>query len=736
MAETIKATIQLRRATEAKWNEIGASFIPKEGEPCLTLDGENAGKVKYGDGINTWSNLLYSISLPPFDEFLNNNVLTQEGWKNIDLKFSEDGKLHISINKIIVGEGVSIAGITEFNINNSLTNVVNNNETSKIFKGMEYIASLTPIPNYVITQVIVLMNGEDITSDVYKDGKIIIAEVTGDITIIATASEKAVPTDIMSNFKNLGPTTYSPGTYTAWCPTGLIYDEIRDTYAHFMNVQSSHWSSPSACELWFNTINPETLQHSEPIFVGRTGEFTTGSVSGKLALGCCIKNGIYYMFGREEVGYFKSEDGGQSWNNFQYETAPDRNPWGCYVLDNGTMIMGSDYGSSQNYCYYSLDNGINWQKSTVSANFNEPTFVDFGNGNVMAICRINADSSGNIQRPVMHTSNDYGKTWTDPVEMQTVGFMGNNNCNAFVHDGYVELFVGCRFPTTSPQFTDTYYEINQYVLDRNKGMVDDFEFVNNIYKFTNQDLREGVVVVSDDFSTPVIAIKNKSNALLMHYAPVGKYVTHILHYVSNLPIPSNIIIPKNLPTTFNVSEEYNGTNSVTICEGRFNDIDGYPSICVDKGYYALLDDIKEGGYVHCVVENKNFFNGWDVPIFTVVDNLICTCGFRDTQVVSTPLPEGYITGQSVVYKKEYYPTNQNVDIYARFWNGTWWIYYNDSWLRNKIDGYDISEASSPVDGDIGYAIPYKYSSLQTYKSVSTWRQQSKKLLKLEYDKII
>lgn len=60
MAETIKATIQLRRATEAKWTEIGASFIPKEGEPCLTLDGENAGKVKYGDGINTWSNLLYN----------------------------------------------------------------------------------------------------------------------------------------------------------------------------------------------------------------------------------------------------------------------------------------------------------------------------------------------------------------------------------------------------------------------------------------------------------------------------------------------------------------------------------------------------------------------------------------------------------------------------------------------------------------------------------------------------
>ena len=61
MAEkVIKTVIQLRRGTEAKWAEIGGTFVPKAGEPCLTLDGENAGKVKYGDGINTWSNLSYS----------------------------------------------------------------------------------------------------------------------------------------------------------------------------------------------------------------------------------------------------------------------------------------------------------------------------------------------------------------------------------------------------------------------------------------------------------------------------------------------------------------------------------------------------------------------------------------------------------------------------------------------------------------------------------------------------
>lgn len=61
MAEkTIKTIIQLRRATEEQWSQSGGTFVPKAGEPCLTLDGENAGRVKYGDGSSTWSQLPYS----------------------------------------------------------------------------------------------------------------------------------------------------------------------------------------------------------------------------------------------------------------------------------------------------------------------------------------------------------------------------------------------------------------------------------------------------------------------------------------------------------------------------------------------------------------------------------------------------------------------------------------------------------------------------------------------------
>ena len=52
--------IQLKHDMEANWNKVADSFIPLAGEACLTTDGENKGKVKYGDGSSTWGQLPYS----------------------------------------------------------------------------------------------------------------------------------------------------------------------------------------------------------------------------------------------------------------------------------------------------------------------------------------------------------------------------------------------------------------------------------------------------------------------------------------------------------------------------------------------------------------------------------------------------------------------------------------------------------------------------------------------------
>lgn len=58
--KVLKTTILLRRATEAQWDAIKDTFIPKAGEPCVTLDGKNKGQIKIGDGTTAWGGLKYA----------------------------------------------------------------------------------------------------------------------------------------------------------------------------------------------------------------------------------------------------------------------------------------------------------------------------------------------------------------------------------------------------------------------------------------------------------------------------------------------------------------------------------------------------------------------------------------------------------------------------------------------------------------------------------------------------
>lgn len=572
-------------------------------------------------------------------------------------------------------------------------------------------------------------------------GKCVITATTEDGQYSASCSVtcESLATDIMSHFKWLGATTYSPGTYTAWCPTGLIYDAERDVYAHFMNVQNAHYSTPNACELWFNTINPETLEHSEPVFIARTKEMLTGSMTGAGVLGCCIKDGNYYMFSAAERGYYTSADGGVTWENKQYETAPTKNPWGCYVLDNGRMIMGNDSNSGE--LYYSDDNGKNWT-TVKSAYFNEPTFIDFGGGTVMAICRENMDSAQNIQKPWMHVSYDYGETWTEAVKMETVGYMGNNNCNAYVHDGFVELFVGCRIPTNSPQYTDTLYQINQYVLDLGKGAVDEFEFANTVYQYKNDDNPQGITTKltgADDFSTPCIAIKDKAHSLLVFYAPTGANVTHNFIAVGNVPV-DDFEIPKPMPTTFKASQSFEGNNeSVAICEHYGGYYKGYPRMTAG-GNYMVVNDIENGGYLHGRFESPATpYNGWEKPVLSHVKDLKIFSGYRDTGLPATPMPAGATTLKNIGSATHWYPIGGAIfDVYARFKDDAWWLFYEGSWIRNYTSdsGIPIQEGTTAKDSDNAVYEPYTLGGLTTYKTFATGRTFGGVSYLFEYDKTI
>lgn len=50
----LKTRIQLRHDTEENWLLVADTLVPLAGEACLTTDGANKGKIKYGDGSSTW----------------------------------------------------------------------------------------------------------------------------------------------------------------------------------------------------------------------------------------------------------------------------------------------------------------------------------------------------------------------------------------------------------------------------------------------------------------------------------------------------------------------------------------------------------------------------------------------------------------------------------------------------------------------------------------------------------
>ena len=75
---------------------------------------------------------------------------------------------------------------TIYTVTNTLTNVITNNDATKVVSGKEYKATLTPVSGYTSMSVTVMMGGTNITSTSYSNGVITITEVTGDILITAT----------------------------------------------------------------------------------------------------------------------------------------------------------------------------------------------------------------------------------------------------------------------------------------------------------------------------------------------------------------------------------------------------------------------------------------------------------------------------------------------------------------------------------------------------------------------
>lgn len=133
MAEKlINTIIQVRRDTQANWTAVASEFIPKEGEPCLTTDGADKGKVKYGDGVTTWGALEYSGGDIPVTQVFQVTANTDETDDAAIARITA-GKTIIAgdvviVSRVISGEKVSK---TAYNYNGTAWAALDGNYNAK-----------------------------------------------------------------------------------------------------------------------------------------------------------------------------------------------------------------------------------------------------------------------------------------------------------------------------------------------------------------------------------------------------------------------------------------------------------------------------------------------------------------------------------------------------------------------------------------------------------------------------
>jgi len=103
----------------------------------------------------------------------------------------------------------------KYTIKTTLTDVTISNSATSIKQGESYSATLTPKDQYEIDTVKVTMGGTDVTSSVYKNGKITMSKVTGNIEITVTAVTTQFAQDswetIIANVKNGNISAYKLG---------------------------------------------------------------------------------------------------------------------------------------------------------------------------------------------------------------------------------------------------------------------------------------------------------------------------------------------------------------------------------------------------------------------------------------------------------------------------------------------------------------------------------------------
>ena len=140
---------------------------------------------------------------------------------------------------------------TYYTVTNTLTHVSNSNTASQVRDGESYSGTLTADLGYEISSVTVTMGGIDITSTAYDSGVVSISTVTGNVIIIATATEIPVVvtysitntlTHVTNSNASVSVDANDPYTATLTAETDYTIDSVTITMGN-VDITSTAYNS-------------------------------------------------------------------------------------------------------------------------------------------------------------------------------------------------------------------------------------------------------------------------------------------------------------------------------------------------------------------------------------------------------------------------------------------------------------------------------------------------------------
>ena len=290
--KVLTTTIQLRRAAEAQWEAIKDSFIPAAGEPCVTLDGDNAGQIKIGDGVSAWGELKYSGNrldvIKVYSDSIDDTSMSIDG-----IKYDTAAE---AINAVPDGGTIKMAGGL------GADEIINVEKKLTLDMNSAVIVDNNKCPMEIGTSGELTLSGngsvecnKNAEPAINNCGKMIIEN--GNYT--RTVDEK---NDTFYTILNHGETTIKGGVFQA---PGNVSSMIENGYYDYNSTDPKHGHvAGKNAEICTLTINDGTFINA--FYVVKNDDNGIVNINGGKFYGTIFHNGIEMTI---NDGYFEVSDG-------------------------------------------------------------------------------------------------------------------------------------------------------------------------------------------------------------------------------------------------------------------------------------------------------------------------------------------------------------------------------------------------------------------------------------------